>query len=174
MLYVCIRATRKVTDVHFVNDQFIYRSLQRKVILPIEIIANHTGTVLIRIIPVRLRSPHIASRNQLGIRVHQNLRLVKAMSFFRIPRAVHPITIFDILEIQIENHHREYIPHLELLLERYLHERFRLVIMEKDQRAGSGITGIDREVHGIPHYGSAKRIRAPRAQLQAFILVRRK
>ena len=174
MLYIRIRTACKITDMHFIDDQFIYRSFQRKVVFPIKVITNHTGTVLVYIVPIGLGTPYVTSCNQLGIRVHQDFRLIKTMTFLRIPWPVHPITIFDILEIQIEDHHREYISHLEFLQERYFDKRFRFMIMEKNQRTSRSVTGIDRKIDGISHYRSSKRIRTPCTQFQSFIFMRRK
>ena len=174
MLYIRIRTACKITDVHFIDDQFIYRSFQRKVVFPIKVITNHTGTVLIHVTPIRLCTPNVTSCNQLGIRVHQDFRLIKTMTFLRIPRPIHPIAVFNVLEIQIKNHHREYISHLEFLQERYFDKRFRFMIMEKNQRTIRSVTGIDRKVYSISHYGSPERIRTPCTQFQSFIFMRRK
>ena len=174
MLHPGFRAAGEVADVHFVDDQVVHWGLQGEVVFPVKVVAYYTGPVLVHILPIRLHAPDVPSGNQLGVRVHQDLRLVKAVSFAGIPRPVHPIAVFDVLEVQVEDHHREYVSHLEFFQERNLDERFRLVVVEQHQRTRRGIAGVDRKVHGISHDRGAKGVGTPRAQLQSFILVCRK
>ena len=119
---------------------------------------------MVKTIPVGLLPPHIATCNQLGVWIEQDLGLVEAMTFFRTEGTIHPITVFNILIIQIEDHHREHIPQTELLEERDFDKRFLLVVVKEHQRTVGGIAGIDREVDRIADHHCPKGIGSAWAQ----------
>ena len=99
----------KVAHVHLIDDEVIDGCLQREVILPVEIVEHHACTILISTVPMRFLSPHVASHDEFRIGIEQNLRLIETVAFFRQERAVHAETVLDVLIIQVENNHREYI-----------------------------------------------------------------
>lgn len=53
---------------------------------------------------------HIPTANQLRVRIEQNFVSVKTMSLARVVRAVQPIAIFEVFDIDVEHLHRKYVP----------------------------------------------------------------
>ena len=96
------------------------------------------------------------------------------MPLRRVVGSIHPIAVFDILEVEVEDHHGINIPQLKFLAERYLHEWFLGVIAEQDQRTTRRIAGVDGKVHRIPNHRRSERIRPAGTQLETLIFVGRK
>ena len=168
------RTTREVAHVHLIDDEVVDGRFQWQVVFPIEVVEHHTGTILVEAIPIGLFPPDITTHNQFCVRVEQYLRLIEAMAFFWKEGTIHPEAILYVLIIQVEDDHREHITQPELLEEGDFDKRLLLAVVEEYQRAVSGITGIDREIHHIAKDHSAKRIRSAWAQFQSFILMCRK
>ena len=93
------------------------------------------------------------------------------MTFCRKEGAVHAIAVFDVLVIEVEDHHREHITQPELLEEGNLDEGFLLAVVEEYQRAVGGIAGIHRKVDGVANDHGSKRIGPAWAQLQSLVLM---
>ena len=85
---------------------------------------------------------------------------------------VHPVAIFDVLVIEVKDHHREHITQPELLKERNLDEWLLFTVVEEHQCAVGGIAGIHGEVDGVAEYRRSERIRSAWAQFQSLILMR--
>ena len=109
VLHTRCRATREVAHMHLIDDEVVDRRFQRQVILPVEVGEHHPGPILVETFPIGLLSPHITPDNQFGVRVEQNPGLIEAVAFFRQERAIHAEAVFNVLIIQVENNHREYI-----------------------------------------------------------------
>ena len=172
VLHTRTSATCEVTHMHLIDDKIVDGCLQGQIVLPVEVVEHHTGPVLIDIVQIGLFPPHIATHDQFRIRVEQNLGFVETVPLCRIERTVHPVAVFDVLVIEVENHHREHITQSELLEKGNFDERFFLAVVKEYQCAVGGITGIHREIDGVAEYCSPKRIRSAWAQFQSLILMR--
>src|SRR5689334_11647264 len=105
------------------------------IVFPIEVVEGQPCTMLVRIVPVRLASPHVAPRNGVGIRIAEDLRAVEAFAVLRIPRAIEAKPVLDVLVIQSVNDHGIDVAGAELVGERYLDHRLLLAEAKEDERA---------------------------------------
>ena len=146
-MFVLSRRMRgKSPNMHLVDDQIFHGDFQGFVVLPVKVIIENTGTVLVLFIPVRGNSPLVPSPDHSGVRIHKVFCLVEAMPFMGIERTIHAIRIIDVLEIKLKDNHRIHIADPELFGKRNDGEGLILILFEQYQFTGCCLTGKNREL----------------------------
>ena len=91
-------------------------------------------------------SPDILTGDCTCIRIQQNLVFVKQQPGTRIARAVDPIGVLKLLDVQIENNHGVYIADLIRLRKRKRGVRCFFAAVEQEQLTGCSAMCVDCKV----------------------------
>jgi hypothetical protein len=94
--------------------------------LPVEVVEHQPAAVVVDIVPVRLAAPDVAAADGARVRIEQDLARVEAVPVLGAKRALHPVAVLDVLEIEVEHDHRVDVADAELVGKRDLDHRLRL------------------------------------------------
>ena len=111
-------------------------------ISPVEDILHHAGMVAAFLfVP-----PDPLSGHGAGIGIQQDLLFVKEKPLFRLPGAVHPVSIFEFFDVKTEDDHGIDVPDLIFLRERNHGVGLLLIAVKQKQLTGSALMGMYGEV----------------------------
>ena len=141
--------TGKSPHMHFINDHILEGHPMVYKSGPVKGIFNHSGVIRAsRRIPA---SPDTLAGNSPCIRIQQITAFVKNQSPVRIIRTVHPVSIFNLIDIQIKHNHGIRVAHTAVLGKRKHRKGFCLSPSEKTQFASCGIHRMDGKADSARH-----------------------
>ncbi len=140
-------------DVEFVNDQVFHGNEGPGEVAPVEVVLHHPGFVVLA--GAVLHAPLALARYRPGIGVQKVLGLVEDQAFLRVPGAVHPEGVLELLDVQLEDDHGIHVPDAVPLWEGENGVGLGFPPVEEQKFNGGGAVGVDREVHAAGDSGGA-------------------
>ena len=98
----------ETADVKFIDDKVAHFSFGLRHVAPVKCIIYNPGMVG----PDLLLSPDTLAGNSFCVRIQENIIFVEKHAVGRIVRAVHPVGIFKIFDVDAEDNHRIHITDL--------------------------------------------------------------
>jgi hypothetical protein len=142
--------------VHLVDDEVLDRQFERSIAFPIEVFRDDAGAVGVWARRVQRRAPDVATADRAGHRVEQDLRRIEAMPLGWGVGSVQAEAILEVVEVKVEDHHGEDVTDAKLGWERDLGHGRRDARLEQDERSGTGVPGVHREVDPARKHGGPK------------------
>ena len=94
---------RKAPHMELIDNQIAHLIKGIRRVSPVKIILDHPGVV--EAVPLLALSPDALSGHRPGVRVEKHVFLIEKQALLRIPGAVQPVGVLELLDIQAEDNH---------------------------------------------------------------------
>ena len=143
----------KAPDVGFIDDHIPEGEMGVVEVPPVKDILHHPGVV--GAAGGLVHAPDTLAGDRPCIGVQQVFGFVKEQAPVRVVGTVHPIGIFDLVDVQVKDDHREGVADTKVFREGQDGEGLLLGAAEEAQLAVGGVDGVDGEADSAGHHVGA-------------------